>query len=80
MSEIKRVPIRIQKGTNSNERKDRRVGLLVRPSVCEKAAKILYYERDTLDNLINVLLEEYVEKHADLVEKFDKEFPNGIPE
>ena len=70
-----RVPIRIP--PSSTEKRTRRLNLIATPSTCAAIAKILYYKRNNLNNLVNFLLDQYVAENKDLVERYNKEFPDS---
>ena len=56
----------------TGETKTRKLTLLMRPSVVEKAYKIVHMKHDSLNNVLEVLLENYVETNKSYIEKFDE--------
>ena len=69
---LKQLPIVIPR-----EKKSRKVNFTLRPSTCTAISKVLYYQGDSLNNLVNVLLEKYIEEHSELVYQYDQEHNKG---
>lgn len=59
---------------DTQERKSKRVNLLIKPSAIKDAKKIATMERTSVNDLINRLLEEYVASNADKIEQYNKIF------
>ena len=56
------------------EKKTARINVLLKESVKEDANKVAYMQRDTLNSVINKLLEQYVADHQDDLKKYDEVF------
>lgn len=58
---------------NRQEAKTRRGNIFVRPSTWSAAQKILKVKRDSFNNLVNTLVEEYIENNLDIIQQYDME-------
>lgn len=56
------------------ERKTKRLNLLVRPSIMEDLGKIAVMQRTSVNDLINVVLSDYVREKEDMVQAYAKVF------
>ena len=56
------------------ELKDKRVSFVFRPSTIEAAKKVAYMTRQPFNDVVNMLLEQYVDEHTDLIAKYDQIF------
>ena len=70
-ADTKKVKI---KKESAAETKSKRLNLLVKPSFVENIAKIATMEKRSSNDLINSILEEYIEKNQDVIKKHDKVF------
>ena len=60
---------------SDSETKSKRLNLLIKPSTYEKLDKIIYINRlDSVNSLVNEMLEQYVTDHADDVKRYDDFF------
>lgn len=53
------------------EPKTQKLTLLMRPSVVKNAYKIVHMKHESLNNLVNVLLEKYVNDNFSYIQKYD---------
>lgn len=60
--------------TTSRETKNKRLTVLLTPSVFENTAKISGLKRTSVNNTINKALEEYIEKHEEMLKKYNMLF------
>ena len=60
------------------ELKSQKFSFSARPSVLEKAEKLAFLRHYSTNQLLNIVLEEYLAAHEDEVKEFDKKYPNGI--
>lgn len=56
------------------ELKSRKFSFSARPSVLAKAEKIAYMRNYSTNQLLNIILEEYLEQHTDELAEFDKAY------
>lgn len=57
------------------ETKSKRLNLLIKPSTYEAIDKIVYVNRlDSVNSLVNEMLEKYIIDHADDVKRYDEFF------
>lgn len=54
----------------TTERKSKRLNLLIKPSLYDAMRKIAHMERTSVNNLIDIALQEYTEAHADRIEQY----------
>ncbi|NTW83779.1 MAG: hypothetical protein HGB36_10510 [Chlorobiaceae bacterium] len=66
------------KKRNESETKSKRLNLLIRPSLMDDFTKIAYMRRTSINDLINRLVDECVERDASLIDDYDRLF-NNIP-
>ena len=60
---------------SNSETKSKRLNLLIKPSTYEKLDKIIYVNRlDSVNSLVNEMLEQYVIEHADDINRYDEFF------
>lgn len=55
----------------SKEIKNKRLTVLLKPSIFENAAKLSGLKRTSVNNTINKALEEYIQKHEEILKKYD---------
>ena len=68
----------MMKGSGTKaERKTARINVLLRQSVKEDASKIAYMKRETLNAVIDRLLEEYIAGHQAELKKYHEVFEKG---
>lgn len=60
----------------AREFKSRKFSFSARPSALSQAEKIAYIRNYSTNQLLNVILEEYLAEHQDEVQKFDEMYPN----
>lgn len=60
--------------TSKKETKTKRLNLLMFPSVYEDIGKIATMNRTSTNNLINTILQEYIDNHQELIEKYTDVF------
>ena len=60
---------------SDRERKTKRLNLLIQPSLIDSLNKVAYMKRSSVNDLINTLIKDYVEKEADAVTQYDNLFP-----
>lgn len=58
---------------NRQETKTRRGNIFIRPSTWNAVQKILKVKRESFNNLVCLLLEEYVENNVDVIFQYDTE-------
>ena len=56
------------------EVKSRKTMLAFQPSVVEAAKKAAYMQHQSFNNLIHILLKDYIAQHLDLIEEYDRIF------
>lgn len=61
----------IPNNPSSKEIKNKRLTVLLKPSIFENAAKLSGLKRTSVNNTINKALEEYIQKHEDILKKYD---------
>lgn len=66
----------IPNNSNSKEIKNKRLTVLLKPSIFENAAKLSGLKRTSVNNTINKALEEYIQKHEEILKKYDILFGN----
>ena len=59
---------------SDRERKTKRLNLLIQPSLIDELSKVAYMKRSSVNDLINTLIKDYVEKEADAVVQYDTLF------
>jgi hypothetical protein len=59
---------------STEETKTKRLNLLMLPSVCESIGKIATMKRCSTNELINSILQEYIEDNQELLQKYDDVF------
>ena len=60
---------------SDSETKSKRLNLLIKPSTYEAIDKIVYVNRlDSVNSLVNEMLEKYIIDHADDVKRYDDFF------
>lgn len=64
------------KQVKDTETKSKRLNLLVKPSVYEDFRKIATMEQESVNGLLNLLMEEVVNENKEQIELFNKIFPN----
>lgn len=64
------------KQVEDTETKSKRLNLLVKPSVYEDFRKIATMEQESVNGLLNLLMEEVVNENKEQIELFNKVFPN----
>ena len=47
---------------------------MFRPSTIEAAKKVAYMTRQPFNDVVNMLLDQYVDEHIDLIAKYDQIF------
>ncbi|MDR1542406.1 MAG: hypothetical protein LBU32_31410 [Clostridiales bacterium] len=63
----------------NQERHSRRVNLLIKPSVLDCAAKLAHMKKVSVNKLLNVAVEQYVDSHRHVIAEYDRllaEFKN----
>lgn len=63
--------------TADEETKSKRLNLLVKPSVYEQFKKVATMEQDSVNNLINNIMENVIEENKDKIELYDKVFKDN---
>ena len=58
-----------------NERKTKRLNLLLEPTVFDNLSKIAVMKRTSVNNLINNVLKDYSVSNSDLISKYNEIFP-----
>ena len=61
----------------ANERKTKRLNLLIQPSVLEDLSKVAAMRRTSVNDLINTLAKECVEDNRGLIGQYDDVFGRG---
>lgn len=61
----------------TEERKTKRLNLLIKPSVFVNIEKLAYMQRMRVNGFINQLLEEYAAAHRDTIDEYDRIFTEG---
>lgn len=64
----------ISNNSSSKEIKNKRLTVLLTPSIFENAAKLSGLKRTSVNNTINKALEEYIQKHEEMLKKYDMLF------
>lgn len=59
---------------STEETKTKRLNLLMLPSVCEDITKIATMKRKSTNDLINSILQAYIEENQELLIKYDEVF------
>ena len=59
---------------SKEETKTKRLNLLMLPSVCEDISKIAAMKRSSVNELINIVLQQYITDNQDLIKKYDDVF------
>ena len=59
---------------NTQERKSKRLNLLLQPSVLENLSKIAHMKQTSVNDLINSALKNYAETEKDSISMYDKVF------
>lgn len=62
--------------TADEETKSKRLNLLVKPSVYEDFRKIATMEQESVNGLINIIMEQVVNENKEKIDLFNKVFPN----
>ena len=62
--------------TSDEETKSKRLNLLVKPSVYEDFRKIATMEQESVNGLINIIMEQVVNENKEQIDLFNKVFPN----
>ena len=65
---------RDQAAGQDEERKSKRLNLLIRPGLYRDALKIATMERTSINEIVNRSIAEYAERRAELVKKYDEVF------
>lgn len=65
---------------STEETKTQRLNLLVKPSTYDKIYKITYMRQDSINNIVNEFLEEYIKNNAGEIERYDSVFGNNDKE
>lgn len=63
-----------QNTQNAKETKSKRLNVLIRPSLFESASKVAHMQRISVNELIHLAVEKYVEESGDEVKKYDEIF------
>lgn len=58
----------------ADETKSKRLNLLLYPSLLENLKKIAAMQRTSVNDLINTVLDDYTEKEADQIERYNQIF------
>ncbi len=64
------------KKRDESETKSKRLNLLIRPSLMDDFTKIAYMRRTSINDFINTLIGECVERDASLIDDYDRLFNN----
>lgn len=56
----------------TEERKSKRLNLLIKPSLFSDIEKLAHMQRTSVNGLINTLLEEYAAGHRDTINEYNK--------
>ena len=64
------------KQVEDTETRSKRLNLLVKPSVYEDFRKIATMQQESVNGLLNLLMEEVVNENKEQIELFNKVFPN----
>lgn len=67
----------IERKGSSQERKTKRLNLLIQPSTLERLTKIAHMKVTSVNDLINTVLKEYVDTEHEAVAKYDAVFKEG---
>lgn len=73
-SQDERERLTVGTDATADERKSKRLNLLIKPSTHKDMSKIATMQRVSLNELINSVLEDYTERHADKVEVYNATF------
>lgn len=60
--------------TKREETKSKRLNLLIRPGILKEFAKIAYMQQTSVNDLINQLITEHVEKKPETIQEYDRLF------
>lgn len=70
----KEIGIKRGRPTSKEETKTKRLNLLMLPSVCEDIGKIAFMSRTSTNDLVNTVLQEYIDNHQELIKKYKEIF------
>lgn len=59
---------------STEETKTKRLNLLMLPSVCENISKIATMKRTSTNDLINSILQNYIEQNQEIIDKYTEVF------
>ena len=68
----------IKRRAIKRESKTQAVLFKLRPSIYKKAQRIAYVKYDTVNNLVNTMLELYVQENQDALKEYDILFPDNV--
>ena len=63
--------------TADEETKTKRLSLLIKPSIYEQFKKVATMKQDSVNNLINNIMENVVEENKDKIELYDQVFKDN---
>ena len=64
------------KKRRTEETKSKRVSSSFKPSLYEKFQKVAYIQSKSPNDLLGILMEDYVNKHLNDIYQYDKMFPD----
>ena len=65
------------KGKTQSETKSKRLNLLIKPSTYDSLDKIAYARRESVNGIINGLIEKYIEENASDVSRYNTFFDDS---
>jgi hypothetical protein len=63
---------------NKQERKTKRLNLLIQPSILENLSKIAHMKETSVNDLVNSLLKNYAETEKELISLYEKVFSKKL--
>ena len=64
-----------QQTQSTQERKTKRLNLLIQPSILEDLGKIAYMKKTSTNDLINLIIRDYTAAESALITKYNEIFP-----
>jgi predicted HicB family RNase H-like nuclease len=59
---------------NTVETKSKRLNLILRPSLFKEFTKVAHMKRTSVNDLLNQLMTEYIEREAESIQQYNKTF------
>ena len=69
--EFREGVIGMARPVSNAEKKSERTNFALYPSVKEAIGKVAHIQQTTINDVVNQALQEYIEKYADKIEKYD---------